>query len=254
MKIDFVLTAGNINSHYTKLYPLISKIWKKRFNLDCYLILVAKEIPDYLEEFKKFIILWEPIKDINNIFVAQVIRILYPALFKNKNILITDLDILPVSKKYFIDSIKDIEDNKFVSYTDRYFKQKMVAICYNVAKSEIWSDIFGIYTEDDITKFLIENYNNEYTGRKNCPGWYTDQLKLFEYLNKWKYKVNYLILKDKNLNFKRLKNRQVNKEYIVKNFKKVLDELDLYTDIHAIKPYSKTGSYLRKITEKLINN
>lgn len=251
MKIDFVLTAGNINSHYTKLYSLIYKIWKERFNLDCYLILVADEIPDYLEELKNYIILWKPIENINNIYVAQVIRILYPALFKNKNILVTDLDIFPVSRKYFIDSIKDVDDNKFISYTNRYFKQKMVAICYNVAKSEVWSDIFCINTEDDIRKFLIENYNNEYNGRKNCPGWYTDQLKLYEYLNNWKNKKNHLILKDKNLNFKRLNNRQVNKEHIIKNFKKVLDELELYSDIHAIKPYSKTGHYLRKITEKL---
>lgn len=251
MKIDFVLTAGNINSHYTKLYPLIYKIWKERFNLDCYLILVADEIPDYLEELKNYIILWNPIENINNIYVAQVIRILYPALFKKNNILVTDLDIFPVSRKYFIDSIKDVDDNKFISYTNRYFKQKMVAICYNVAKSEVWSDIFGINTEDDIRKFLIENYNNEYNGRKNCPGWYTDQLKLYEYLNNWKKKENHLILKDKDLNFKRLNNRQVNKEYIVKKFKKVLDELELYSDIHAIKPYSKTGYYLRKITEKL---
>ena len=251
MKIDFVLTAGNINSHYTKLYPLIYKIWKERFNLDCYLILVADEIPEYLEELKNYIILWNQIENINNIYVAKVIRILYPALFKNKNILVTDLDIFPVSRKYFIDSIKDVDDNKFISYTDRYFKQKMVAICYNVAKSEVWSDIFGINTEDDIRKFLIENYNNEYNGRKNCSGWYTDQLKLYEYLNNWKKKENHLILKDKDLNFKRLNNRQVNKEYIVKKFKKVLDELELYSDIHAIKPYSKTGYYLRKITEKL---
>jgi hypothetical protein len=166
MKIDFVLTAGNINSHYTNLYPLIYKIWKERFNLDCYLILVADEIPDYLEELKNYIILWKPIENINNIYVAQVIRILYPALFKNKNILITDLDIFPVSRKYFIDSIKDVDDNKFISYTNRYFKQKMVAICYNVAKSEVWSDIFGINTEDYIRKFLIEYYNNEYNGIK----------------------------------------------------------------------------------------
>ena len=54
MKIDFVLTAGNINAHYTKLYPLISKIWKKRFNLDKY---NADEIPDtYLIKALPFII------------------------------------------------------------------------------------------------------------------------------------------------------------------------------------------------------
>ena len=35
MKIDLVLTAGNLNSHYTKIFPLIYKIWNIRFNLPC---------------------------------------------------------------------------------------------------------------------------------------------------------------------------------------------------------------------------
>lgn len=250
MKIDFVLTAGNINGHYTKLFPLIYKIWKFRFDLDCFLILVANEIPKYLLDFKNYIILWEN-KDMNDIYVAQVIRILYPALFPDKNILITDLDIFPVSKRYFLDSISEIEDNYFISYTDRALKQKMLTICYNVAKGDIWSQIFNIKTKKDINQRLKQWYNLEYTGKKNCPGWYTDQKKLFEYVYKWN--KNIIILKDKNIGYKRLGNRQRDKEKILKNFDEICKNLDKYSDIHCIKPYSKTGWYLRTLTEKLIN-
>ena len=94
------MTAGNINGHYTKLFPLIYKIWKFRFDLDCFLILISDEIPKYILDNKNYIILWDN-QEMNDIYVAQVIRILYPALFPNKNILITDLDIFPVSKEYF---------------------------------------------------------------------------------------------------------------------------------------------------------
>lgn len=255
MKIDLVLTAGNLNSHYTKIFPLIYKIWNIGFKLPVYLILVSNNIPDYLEEFKEFIILFKPIDNINDIYIAQFIRILYPALFDKKNILITDLDIFPVSKNYFIKSIEKYDDDKFITFTDRYIKQNMYAICYNVANSNVWKDIFNINSIEDVKRIIIDNYNELYTGRKNCEGWYTDQKTLFKLVNLWNKKTNNLIiLKDDDLNFKRLNNRSRDKKNIIPNFQNILDNIDKYSDIHCIKPYSKTGWYLRQITEKLIQN
>lgn len=251
MKIDLVLTAGNINHHYLQLYPLIFKVWKYRFNLDCYLILISNDIPDYLLELKDFIILFNPIENLNDIYIAQVIRILYPSLFLDKTVLITDLDIIPVKKSYFIDSIKYLHDNTFVSFTNRYYKQNMYAICYNVAKGNTFSKMFNIKTKEDIIKRLKEWYNENYNGKKNCDGWYTDQLKLFEYFEKYEYMK--IVLDDKNIGYKRLNNRARDKEYIIKNFKEILKNIEDYSDIHCIKPYSKTKNYLKKIVNKLIS-
>jgi hypothetical protein len=125
MKIDLVLTACNNNNSYLQMFPYIYKVWKKRFNLDCYLILINDFIPDFLLTYQSFIILYKPLENINSVYIAQTIRILYPALFDNKNILITDMDIIPVSKLYFIESIKDIPDDTFISYTDRYIKRNI---------------------------------------------------------------------------------------------------------------------------------
>ena len=75
--------------------------------------------------------------------------------------------------------------------------------------------------------------------------------KLFEYVYKWN--KNIIILKDKNIGYKRLGNRQRDKEKITKNFNEICENLDKYSDIHCIKPYSKTGWYLRKLTEILTN-
>lgn len=250
MKIDFVLTAGNLNHHYLQIFPLIHQVWKKRFNLDCYLILVATEIPDYLIHLKDSIILFKPMENINDIYVAQVIRILYPALYPNKNILITDLDIIPVNKQYFIKPVKKLEQNFFVSYTDRYIKQEMLAICFNLAPGYVYSKMFNVLTLEDIKNKLIEWYNPDYTGRKNCPGWYTDQKQLYRHF--YKYQGNKKILNDKIIGFKRLNNRTRDKQYIVKNFNDILNNIEKYSDIHCIKPFSKTKNYLRKIVKKLI--
>lgn len=251
MKIDLVLTSGNINHHYLQLFPLILKVWKIRFNLECYLILISKEIPNYLLKYKKNIILFNPLENINDIFVAQVVRLLYPALFKDKTVLITDLDIIPVKKNYFIEPIKYLHDSTFVSYTNRYYKQQMYAICYNVAKGDTFAKMFNIKNMDDIIERLNSWYNINYNGKKNCDGWYTDQKKLFEYFEK--YNGQKLVLNDKDIGYKRLNNRGRDKEYILKKFTDILDNIEDYSDIHCIKPYSKTKNYLKKMVNKLIS-
>ena len=38
MKIDLVLTACNNVYKYISYYPIVYKVWKKRFNLDLYLM------------------------------------------------------------------------------------------------------------------------------------------------------------------------------------------------------------------------
>lgn len=256
MKIDMVLTAGNLNHHYLQLFPLIHLVWKKRFNLDCFMVFVGNELPEYLKKLQDFIIIFKPLEGINDIFVAQVIRLLYPIMFPDKTVLITDLDIIPVKKSYFIHPIINFDEDSFVTYTNRYHKQKMYAICYNLAKGKIYGDLFN-FKEDErniqgIINKLKEWYHPEYTGVKNCPGWYTDQKKLYEYFQN--YNGFKEILKDEEINFKRLNNRAKDKEYIIKNFNQIYKELESYSDIHCIKPYSRTKKILIKFVKKLIYN
>lgn len=245
MKIDLVLTACNMSDHYLKLYPNIVKVWKQRFNLDCHLILIADTIPDFLKNYPN-IILFKPIEGVNNVFTAQVIRILYPALYQNKNIMITDADIVPISTDYFINSIEKYPNDTFISFRDKYLKQNMLAICYNVANSNTWKNIFNINSEEDITKVIKSWYHNDYNAHKNCIGWYTDQQKLYEYATK---SDKLIILKDKDIKFKRLDKRQ--RQYILTNLKEVKDDLSKgkYTDFHLIKPYN----HYKKLIDELID-
>ena len=51
------------------------------------------------------------IKNINSSFVAQNIRILYPSLLSDRTCLVSDMDILPLSKNYFVDSVLNFNEN-----------------------------------------------------------------------------------------------------------------------------------------------
>ena len=252
MKIDFVLTASNLINKYISNYPIIYKIWKRRFSLDCYLILISDEIPNELLEYKDYIILFPEFDNLNSAYISQVIRILYPALFENKNVLITDVDILPISRSYFIDSIKDYDNNKFITFTNRYDKRKQYAICYNIANSSVWKEIFNINSIDDIKNKLIEWYNIKYIGKKNTDGWFTDQNKLYHTLENWENKKSKLIiLKDTDLDFKRIDKRSKNVKYLKDNFETVKDDIanEKYTDLHLTKKIPK--KMLNKIIDSL---
>lgn len=259
MKIDIVLTSCNLNNYYLNLYPYVHKVWKERFGLDLYLILISSTIPDNLIEYEKFIILFKPIDKINTTYVAQVIRILYPCLFDNLNILITDIDIFPISKKYFLTSIENYSNDKFIAYTDRYIKNNMIAICYNIANSNVWKKIFNINNVGDINNILISNYNEKYTGTKNCDGWYSDQQLLYKYIMDY-IKINddidsVVFLNDNDIGYKRLDGKSANKLLEIKNNQSyILENMHTYSDFHIIRNYHVNLELFKNIIQSILKS
>lgn len=247
MHIDLCLLATDLNKLYYNLYPYIKKAWNK-MNIDTKLILISNFIPDILKKYSDDIILFKPIVNIHSAYIAQVIRILYPCLFINKNILISDIDIIPLNKNYFNnDYIKNISNEKFIVFRDVYIKKDMNAICYNLANSNVWKKIFKINNEIDIINKLKKWYNPEYNGKKNCLGWFTDQKILFKYLHFNEKDVIYL--NDKDLKFNRLDKR--NKKYIIDNLNLIYNNIKsgYYTDFHIIRPYHKYTVIIKRILD-----
>ena len=269
MKIDIVLTSCNLNNYYLNLYPYVFNVWKVKFNLDLYLILISDSIPDNLLKYEKYIILFKPIPNINSTYIAQVIRILYPSLFNNLNVLITDIDIFPISKNYFITSIEKYSQEHFIAYTNRYMKNNMIAICYNVANSNVWKKIFNINNLEDINNILLSNYNDKYNGIKNCVGWYTDQKLLFNYIMEYINKTNtsdtnntdntdntdntVIFLNDNDINYKRLDGKSANKLLEIKNNQNyILKNIDVYSDFHIIRNYNLNLKLFENIIESIL--
>ena len=245
MKIDKCLVSCDLNMLYLDFFDIIKLMWKEICNIDIILLLVADEIPPTLKN-EPNIILFKPIKNMSTIFQAQCIRLLYPALLTG-NIIISDMDIIPLNKKYFIDSIANYDDTKFISYRDAYLSQNMIGICYNIANTNIWKQIFKINNHDDIVKTLQDWYNINYSGTKNCEGWFTDQEMLYTSLITWKNNKDHIILTDNDLNFVRLDKRH--KNYINKMTDTMIHNIktNKYTDFHIMKPYSKYKNTINTI-------
>jgi hypothetical protein len=256
MKLTDVLTASNMNPDYYKFIPIFIKTWKKILpEVNIHIIVIADDLIKELIPYKEHIKLFSPIENIETSFIAQNIRLFYPALLKKAKggILITDMDIIPMSKKYYIESITNIENNKFVCYRPLSCvgKNEMV-MCYNIAHQNVWSEIFNINSLDDIVNTLLSiNKKDKYIGENANvyykPFWITDQLYLYEKTQEWNKLSNNLIIldNDKINKFTRLDKIYIN--YYTKDFIKNNN----FIDFHMPRPYNSYKQTIDNIVESI---
>ena len=108
MKIDKVILSSNENKDYIDFWPLVSKAWE-RIGIEPILIYTGKNMPQIQGNVIKIYVPF-----VSTTFVSQNVRLLAPALFPDENCIISDIDSLPLSAEYFNNSVKEIEENKFV--------------------------------------------------------------------------------------------------------------------------------------------
>ena len=149
----------------------------------------------------------------------------------DNGILITDMDMVPLSETYYTDNIKNFSNDCFITYRNCFSKNiKQLPMCYNVATSKIWGDIFNVKTFDDIKSRLIDI-------NKNGIDWYTDQKDLYNYVKKWKIKNKHIIISDRETKFKRLNRKKV---YVIsQNIKNAIKSRKYFADYHCHRPYEK---------------
>ncbi|MCP4132633.1 MAG: hypothetical protein GY754_16835 [bacterium] len=236
MIITDVLTATNTHSLYYKMIPLFVKAWNKILpGAKIHIIIICDQIPDEIKNYD--LIQVAPLKNISTGFTSQFIRLLYPGLLNSEGgVLITDMDMIPMNRSYYLDSIKDISTDKFVSYRDVLLHERQLPVCYNVAHSYLWAEIFDIKTMTDLVKTLQTEYGQiEYSDIHGGKGWSADQIFLYKKAVLWhKQSGNLMILNDDKTGFNRL-DRCMNIELTPEL--KFLIRHGCFSDYHMKRPY-----------------
>jgi hypothetical protein len=237
MKLTTVLGSVNNNPSYYLFIPKQILFWK-HFGIKFIAVYVGKEIPDELKSYSANIILWNKNLDLDSAYVAQNIRIWYPALITlgcDEMLMITDMDMLPMSDHYYKLGLDKFNKDDFVYY--RNIAGNQIYMCYNAGHPSVWAKVFGINSEEDVELKLNEHYNKSYKALKT--GWFTDQEVLYKYL------IKYPNLKVLNRPIKRLE---------VTGYKKHLSKGDTnfikkYDDAHFHRNYMN-NKYLIEDSEK----
>jgi len=229
MKLTTVLGSVNLNPDYYMFIPEQIYFWRK-FEINFIAVLVGDKIPVEIIEYSDNIILWNKNLDLNTAFVAQNLRIYYPALInlpEDELIMITDMDMLPMNSKYYKDGLENFNIDDFIYY--RNVDKNQIYMCYNASHPKIWSKVFEIENESDIEKIIKNTYVSNYGGIPGSTGWFKDQEILYQKL------INYPHLKVLNKPTKRLEVHEYKKKLRKKN------ELfiNLFDDAHFHRSYSK---------------
>lgn len=184
LKINRAIVASDTNPVYLDFWPIVAKAWKQLIGVQPTLALIAS--PEIVvDESVGDVIRFNPIPGVPTWQQAQMIRMLLPALFKEDVCIISDIDMLPMSKKYFTDPIKNIATNRLVTYHDGMYGPLIngvprgIPMCYVVAQGKTFAEVFGIKSIQDIER-TIKVWS---TGHEQ--NWVRDEQILREYIVAW---------------------------------------------------------------------
>lgn len=229
-KLQRVILATDANPTYIQFWPVVAHTWKNLIGLKPTLALIADESV-IIDETLGDVIRFKPIPGVPTAQHAQIIRLFLPAYFPEEGCIISDIDMLPLNKEYFIESVASAPDNCFVVYRDQAYKGTRFPMCYNAALGKTFAEIFGVKRLADIPTLIQRWYSMGY-------GWNTDELLMHRYLTTWNhYSRRCLKL-----------GHDVTSRIDRSNWKYDREKLaaGLYIDAHCIRPYA---TYKKEIDE-----
>lgn len=273
MKIDKVLMSCD-DSHHQFFWPVVSTVCKKVLGITPVLIRVSDMDTDFYSDGYGLVKHIKKIDDIPSSTQGQFARIFGTNFFPNEICLISDIDMMLFSKKYFIDDLIQYSDDSYlIMSSDGYdinrkeceglFDSEVYPMCYHVAKGSIFKDVIEIddtfedfmnrikdfKIKEDKDWFLDEIYVsnmintkiNSYNFVKMVRG-YEENFLIKDRIEKYNFPVEYTTNEEMRQTNKRLGS------YDVKKLKE-----GYYIDCHCVRPYGFYENEIWKVADIVIN-
>lgn len=248
MKIDLVIHSSDSNPFYLEFWPLVSKVWKLRFNVDPLLVFIGDDATPIDETYGR-VIRMKPIPDIPVYLQCQWVRFWIPSQFPDKVCLLSDIDMFPISNRYFIDQVKDIPDDKYVHLNPNH---QFIPVCYHLARGDTFTRVLGLHESWEESMRTLHNANLGHDCTKNAP----DNPILKDKPN-WGAEEEYVtqIIRrypDQSV-FVFVRRRHERLDRSLWKWTPLQIRSDLFADAHSIRPYSMHRSEIDKFVNELLN-
>jgi hypothetical protein len=201
--------------------------------------------------------IFEPEPSIDTAFQAQCIRLLYAGLVDAPGAVITaDVDIAPMSARYFHRPLSFVAREHFVCYRDTLLPIGELPICYNAALPGTWASIFGVADLDDVRDRLRRWAKGvDYDGLRGGSGWTTDQRTLHRVLlERGRRSRDVWILDDYFTGFNRLERDYVEKWKSMSPAARQGIEQGLFSDFHLLGADSEHAHVNEEIVEAAVES
>lgn len=231
MKIDYVIISSDDNPLYKDFYEVVSKQWNK-FGFKTYYINITNI--DEIKENEYGII--HKIKKIENVptgLQSQIVR-LFSSNFIYGNILISDIDMLPLNGDYFNSYLNQLTDKNIILYSGQpYGNVPFYPMCYVLSNTITLKTALNIgdLTFEEFCHFLVKKYNSS---------WNTDEQFLYDSLKNFN---DNLIIKSRDFNNRIDRSNWVYNDELLKN--------SFYIDSHLLRPYSEFKEQINILINKI---
>ncbi|MBS0604955.1 MAG: hypothetical protein JSS60_07985 [Verrucomicrobia bacterium] len=237
LELKRVILSTNNDPKYIQFWPVVAPLWKA-MGLQPTLALIADEncpIDTSLGDVIRF----DPIPNIPESLHSQVIRLFLPALFPDEGCLISDIDMLPVSKSYFIDGAASCPDDAFLVYRDRAhgWDYPRYPMCYNAAKGRVFASVFGISNPQQINAKISEWAEWGY-------GWNTDELLLYYFLKQWEGTGGHVMRLGHEVG------PRIDRDFWPENTSTF--DIGNFIDCHCKRPYSENKEIIDQIVKAIL--
>jgi hypothetical protein len=248
MKIDYVIMSTDGNELYDNFWEINKKIWYDIIGVLPILVIIGSE--DKIEKFDDSIIVtFKKVEDIKTSFQSQVARLYVTSLFLENTLLISDIDMIPLSKNYFINLADEVKENQILIYTSDaygYKNQKRYPMCYNLAKGKTYHEILNLDSSFQEFVLRLKNLNL-------IPLWDTDELYFGDCIYKFeKENHNRIVKKERGFRYGYATNR-IDRDYWFSanyDYDKISD--GFYYDCHSLRPYKKYKKEIDNIVNLIL--
>ena len=167
---DAVVMTVNDSPHYYTYVPEVIKGWEN-IGIKPYVYYIGSDIPEIIDGLVHQII---PPEGVNIISFAQVSRLLLPATIKAENVIITDVDMLPLPSRYWAKSGGNSRE-AFIAMRKKKMKDYMMG--WNSASPQVWAKVFDL--DNRTQNGVIEKMKSwKRSGVWDDQNWNSDQIIL----------------------------------------------------------------------------
>jgi hypothetical protein len=216
--IDYVIISSDDNPMYKDFYPIVSKRWLELGYKTYYVNITDKD--EIIENEYGIIHKIKSLDFVSTGFQSQVVR-LFSSKFIDGNIMMSDIDMLPINGDYYHQYNSELTDDNVIIYSGQpYGNVPYYPMCYVVSKSSNFRKYLDIENINfsQYCKMLSDNYGQ---------AWNTDENFMYD---RFQSHLDKLVIKnDRDFS------RRVDRGNWIYNID--LLKSGYYIDSHMLRPY-----------------
>ena len=174
-KIEKVVMSCDSNPLYLDFWPIVSQVWKQKFGIEPILLFFGDKTSHKLsEEFGK-VVEFPILPDVPIHLQTLWARYWYTQTEPETVFTVSDIDMVPLSKFYFVEQIKNLPSDSYAHINPDPLINSPLSTCYHIAKGKVFKDILSLDDKWDQSVRFLHNLKIGSDLGNGCKDWFADE-------------------------------------------------------------------------------